>query len=307
MQKKQIAINISLVVSILMLIGKTSAYFLTGSAAILSDASESVVHIFVTCVSLLSIRFADKPPDARHPYGHGRIVLFSIGIEGLLVFCTAIFILVNGIDALINGSHLQKLDSGLLLIFVLTIINLALGVFLVRVGKKENSPALVANGKHVLADMMTSAVVIVGLTAVWLTGFSILDPIVALMAGTYVLFAGASILREAANLSMDEASTEDTERINLTLDALVKNHTISEYHQLRHRRINNEYWIEVHVLVPKDITISDAHERASLVERQLEQLFPTYRVCVTSHIEPEDHCRIHPEGHRVDPLSNDKK
>jgi cation diffusion facilitator family transporter len=301
--QKQIAMSISLGVSVLMLVGKLSAYYVTGSTAILSDAAESVIHIFATGIATFSLWYADRPPDESHPYGHGKVSFFSVGFEGFLIFSAAIYIIFEAVSALIYGPELRRLDLGLIIIAALSVVNLVLGVYLIRVGKKAGSQVLVANGQHVITDMKTSAAVVVGVLLVWLTEIMWLDPVVAIIAAFQILYTGGTLMRDAVGVAMDQVKEEDTEKIRGKLNELATKGVISGYHQLRHRRVDNLHWIEVHMLVPGDLTVNEAHERITKSEKVIESLFKAQDVRVTTHIEPDDHERAHPGGHYYhDPL-----
>ena len=301
--RAQFAIFLSLAVAVVMLVGKLGAYFITQSTAILSDASESVIHIVATGIAAFSFSLAQKPADEAHPYGHGRVVAYSVGLEGLLIFAAAIFILVEAVHAIVTGPELRELGIGLLITGVLAIINLALGRYLVSVGQRSGEAVLVANGQHVLTDMWTSAAVVGGVAVVWLTGVVWLDPAIAILAAIHIIFTGLGLVRDAVNFSMDQVDPNDTARIRTTLTSLVSSGLIVGYHQLRHRKVNSRRWIEVHLLVPGELRVSEAHTRATQVEDELEKIFSEEEVHVTTHIEPEDHDAAHPEGHPEDPLT----
>jgi len=177
----KIAMTSSLVVAVFMLVGKCTAYSITGSAAILSDAAESVIHIIATSLAGFSLWYSMRPADANHPYGHGKIAYFSAGFEGALILVASFAVIGVGIDGLIRGVELRRLDVGLGITAALALVNLGLGFFLVRTGKKTNQLILIANGKHVLTDMWTSAGVVLGVGLVYLTGITWLDPLMAVI------------------------------------------------------------------------------------------------------------------------------
>lgn len=307
MDRKRLAMKASLAVAVLMLVGKFTAFLITGSTAILSDAAESVIHIFATGFAAVSLWFADRPPDTRHPYGHGRIMSFSVALEGLLIFGAAVFIIAEAAVAIVEGPTVHRLDYGLAITTCLAMINLALGWYLIHVGKVEHSPILVANGHHVLTDMWTSLIVLVGVFLVWLTNLTYLDPLCAIVAAVGILYTGSTLIKEAVSSALDEVSPEDTKRIQDVLDALQQEGVISGYHQLRHRKINAALWVELHILVPGKLTVSSAHRLVTKAERRIEAAFVGQEVYITSHIEPDDHQSAHPEGHREDPLSAEQQ
>ncbi|MGB0714781.1 MAG: cation diffusion facilitator family transporter, partial [Phycisphaerae bacterium] len=178
---RKTVMRISLAASALMLSGKSVAYFLTNSTAILSDALESIVHGFATGFAALSLWYAAQPADENHPYGHGRIAYFSAGFEGSLVMMASLSIMYSGVSAFIHGVELDRIGYGLGITGLLACINLVLGYSLIRVGKAHNELILIANGRHVLSDMWTSIAAIVGLVLVVVTGWTWLDPLTALL------------------------------------------------------------------------------------------------------------------------------
>ncbi len=289
--------RVSLAASVLMLVGKLSAYYLTHSVAVLSDAAESVVHGIATGLAAFSLSFSSKPADDNHPYGHGRIAYFSAGFEGALVLVASFTVIYSGITGLLHEPVLNNLGVGLAISGGLTLVNLALGWSLVHVGNKYNSLILVANGRHVFSDMWTTVAAIVGLTLVMYTGQTWLDPVIAIFIGGYIMMTGASLIRKSFAGLMDELDPQTLEILTGGLRDAVERELITEFHQLRCRKINNQIWIDVHVLVPGKLSTMEAHGRVTLVETSLEALFPKYQVIVTSHIEPDDHEAVHPGGH----------
>lgn len=293
----KIAMTSSLVVAVFMLVGKCTAYSITGSAAILSDAAESVIHIIATSLAGFSLWYSMRPADANHPYGHGKIAYFSAGFEGALILVASFAVIGVGIDGLIRGVELRRLDVGLGITAALALVNLGLGVFLVRTGKKTNQLILIANGKHVLTDMWTSAGVVLGVGLVYLTGITWLDPLMAVIVGLNILVSALALIRRAVQGLLDEVDPEHTETLLVCLNQAVARETVIGFHQLRHRATNSIMWIEVHFLLPDAMANAEAHRRATLVEREIQGLFPHYSVQITTHIEPVSHERAHPRGH----------
>ncbi len=292
------------IVAGLMLMGKLGAYGLTGSAAILSDAIESVIHVVATAVAGFSLWFAGRPATQRHPYGHGKMAFFSAGFEGALIFAAAVAIFCAGTLEWIRGPQLRQLDLGLAITAGLAAVNLALGIYLILVGKRYNSLVLVANGTHVLTDMWTSVGVVAGVALVWFTGILWLDPVVAMLVGANILWSGVMLMRRSFQGLLDEAPPDTTQQLLVLLEEARKHGEISDFHQLRHRRSDRDMWIELHVLLPGALPLKQAHLRVTSVEDRMRALFPEFQVHVTSHIEPERHARAHPTGHgnAPDPL-----
>ncbi|HKL88593.1 MAG TPA: cation diffusion facilitator family transporter [Salinibacter sp.] len=296
--------SLSLGVSFVMLVGKLGAAYLTGSTAIFSDAVESVIHLFATGFAGFSLWYASTPPDPDHPYGHGKIAYFASAVEGTLILLAAVGIGWMAVHDLMTGPDLQRLDQGLYVIGALTAINLGLGWYLVRTGRRTNSLVLVSNGQHVLTDMWTSLGVIVGVGLVWLTGIRWLDPAVGLLVAVNILWTATSLLRRSVYGLMDEADPDATQALLDELAEAKEEGVIAEFHQVRHRRAGDQVWIEYHLMFPGDMTIEEAHARSHDVEDEVDALFPDDDVHVTAHLEPRRHDDNHPEGHRepADPL-----
>lgn len=293
----RMAMTASLAVAVLMLVGKCYATWITGSTAILSDAAESVIHIIATGLAAGSLWYAGRPADKNHPYGHGKIAYFSAGFEGALILIASFAVIGFGVEGLINGVELRQLDIGIAITGGLGLVNLVLGLTLVRVGKNTNQLILVANGKHVLTDMWTSLGVVIGVFLVYVTDIVWLDPLMAIFAGTNILVSALNLIRRSFRGLLDEVSLSDTDQLLDCLEKSVHDETIRGYHQLRHRATDSVMWIEVHVLLPDDMLNVDAHARATVVEERVMELFPDFRVQMTTHIEPESHEAAHPVGH----------
>jgi cation diffusion facilitator family transporter len=296
--------GVSLGASVLMLIGKGLATYLTGSAAILSDAAESVIHVFATGFAGFSLWYAATPPDPDHPYGHGKISYFASAVEGTLILIAALIIGGTAVQDLLTGASIGQIDVGLYLMGGLTAVNLALGQYLVRVGRRTNSLVLVSNGQHVMTDMWTSLGVIAGVGVVGLTGVQWLDPVVALLVAANILWTAKGLLRRSIYGLLDEADWEATRSLLDELDAAKAEGVIAEFHQVRHRRAGDQVWIEYHLMFPGQMSIREAHARSHDVEDRVDALFPDDTVHVTAHLEPQRHDDAHPEGHRepADPL-----
>jgi cation diffusion facilitator family transporter len=300
------SMGFSLGVSVLMLSGKVTAFMMTGSSAILSDAAESIVHVFATALVALSLWYTLRPADYSHPYGHGKAAYFSAGFEGGMIIIAALAIIYAAVSSLIRGPNLEQLGAGLLIIAGLTLVNLVLGLYLIRSGRRNNSVVLVANGKHVLTDMWTSVGVVVGVLVVWLTGVVWLDPIVAIVVALNILGTGGALIRESFSGLMERIDPADTEVLLEELDRSRRNGEIVGFHQVRHRRIDDQRWIEYHLLFPDRVTLSDAHARSHIVEDRIRALFPNDITVVTAHLEPRAHEDAHPGGHSepTDPLQS---
>lgn len=297
MDLRRIAMSASIAAAGLMLAGKLGAWWLTGSAAILSDAIESVIHLAATGVAAFGLWWTNQPADEDHPYGHGKFAYFSAGFEGALILVAAMAILATGVRALILGPDLQSLGIGVAITAALALVNLALGTFLIRVGRQTNTLVLVANGQHVLTDSWTSGGVVLGVALVWATGLTWLDPVLAILVGLNIVWTSWSLLRTSFEGLMERTSPEESVRLDETLRAAQAEGLIVAFHQVRHRRIAREVLIEAHLLFDDAATLQEAHRRAGLVERRIGALFPGENVTVTTHLEPACHDDDHPESH----------
>jgi cation diffusion facilitator family transporter len=292
MQQTRFAMWISLSVGLMMLLLKIYAYLLTGSAAILSDAAESVVHNLAVAFAAYSLWFSQKPADSSHTYGHDRISFFSAGFEGAMIILAAVVIIYEAIQKWISGLTLQNIDIGTIFIVIATVINGGLGWYLVRQGKKYHSIVLEANGKHVLTDSWTSLGVIVALVLTMITGWLPFDPLLAIIVALNILWTGSKLIRRSIGGLMDEADPIIDEQLRALLKRETEKRGI-EFHHLRHRNAGNRILIEFHLLFPDHIPIAEAHEQATNIEREIYNSFPI-QLEIISHLEPlECHDEIH--------------
>lgn len=288
------AMTLSLVIGCLMFVMKVSAYLLTGSAAILSDAAESVVHVAAVFFAAYSLRLSYKPADDDHMYGHSKIAFFSAGFEGAMIILAAIYIIYESIHKWMTGLHLENLGSGSLLTAAATLINGALGGYLVWLGRRKNSLILEANGKHVLTDCWTSAAVLVGLGLTVFTKWLPWDPICGIIMAINILIAGGGLIRSAMAGLMDQADPEAHRQLIEMLDRESTHRGLS-YHALRHRSVGDAHWVELHFVFPEGTSLADAHRTATVIEQVVEKSLPP-RAHVTSHLECQgDHDVLHPE------------
>jgi cation diffusion facilitator family transporter len=269
--KKRAAI-ISLSIGIGMFIFKFAAYLITGSAAIFSDAAESVVHVMATGMALYSIILSTKPADDSHPYGHGNIEYFSAGTEGLLIIIAAIFIIYESTLAIIKGPELQQLGVGAIIITIAAAVNLLLGNYLIRTGKKTNSLTLIADGKHVLTDSITSFGVIVAVLLVIFTDILLIDPIIAIVVALNILYTGWKLIRESIGGLMNEANPATFKKLSDTLIQMKNNHWI-DMHELRFWQSGDKVFIDFHLILPYYFNIKQTHEEENLIESKLQKDF----------------------------------
>jgi cation diffusion facilitator family transporter len=284
--KKKAAL-ISLIIGFLMFFGKLGAYVLTGSAVILSDALESIVHIFATSFAFYSLRLSTKPPDTDHPYGHGKIEFFSAGFEGALIVVAAISIIYYAVNDLIYGSEISKLDIGAVIIAAASITNIFLGLYLIRTGKKTNSLVLIADGKHVLTDSYTSIGAFAALILVIITNITLFDPIIAIVLALNILWTGVHLMRESIGGLMNETSDKITKKIADEFEKeRLKNPNWIDVHNLRYWRSGDKYMVDFHLIVPYYQTVNQGHQTMHRLDELLKKIFGTNQVESFIHLDP---------------------
>jgi cation diffusion facilitator family transporter len=263
---------------------KFAAYWQTGSAALYSDALESIVNLVTAAVALLAIQIASQPPDRRHQFGHHKAEYFSAVAEGVLVVVAALLILHEAYDAYVSPRALSHLGGGMALNALAGFVNAGWCAFLIWWGRKQRSPALIADGWHLLADVATSAGVLVGLGLAALTGWSLLDPALAALVALNILWMGWRLTRDSVGGLMDEAvEAEVGRRIR---DVIADNADGAiEAHDVRTRMAGRVSFIEFHLVVPGEMTVSASHAICDRLEAALAEAVPGAEVLI--HVEPE--------------------
>jgi cation diffusion facilitator family transporter len=264
---------------------KTVAWLLTGSVGLLSDAAESVVNVVAAIVALGALRWALKPPDEEHAYGHAKAEYFSAGVEGTLIVVAALSIAIAAVDRLIHPQGIQDVGVGLAVSAAASLVNLAVGYLLLRVGRRERSLVLEADGRHLMTDVWTSAGVIAGVAAVSITGWEPLDAIVALAVAANIVMAGGRLVRRSVGGLMDRALGEPEQRqIETVLERFERDG--AQFHALRTRQAGSRAFVSVHVLVPGAWTVQRGHDLVEQVEAALREQLPY--ATVFTHLEPAE-------------------
>ena len=279
-------ILVSLVVSVILMGLKFLVYYLTHSSAVLSDALESIINVVASGFATVSVWMAAKPPDHDHPYGHGKIEYFSAGFEGALIVCAALGIFYTGIKHLLNPHPLPHLEAGLGLLIGATIVNGLLGYGLLKIGRRTDSVTLMADGKHIITDVYTSGGVVVGLLLVYWSGWLWLDGIVACLVGINILVTGGQLVRQSFSRLMDASDPKLLDRIAQVLEKNRRPEWI-DIHQLRAWRAGNLVHIDLHLVLPKDLSMNQAHNEAKKVEEVLYDYFGG-NAGVLVHMDPCD-------------------
>jgi len=277
------AAAVSAAASVAILALKFTAYLITGSVAILSDATESVVNVVAANVALVSLVVAVRPPDATHQYGHGKAEYISSATEGALIFAAGAWILVTAVQRLIQPVPLRALDAGIAILAVATVANYFTARFLMRVSREAHSIALEADARHLHADVLTTLAVFAGIGLVRFTGREWLDPLVGAALAVNILQSGAGVTRRAIGGLMDTSLPPDEERrIRLILDA--HREDIVEYHALRARRTGSERFLDVHLVLHRTLSVGAAHALCDHLEEHIRGELPG--ADITIHVEP---------------------
>ena len=282
--KLKLAALVSIAMAAVVMGLKFLAYWRTGSAALYSDALESIVNLVTATVALYTIHIALQPADRRHQFGHHKAEYFSAVLEGVLIVVAALLILSEAYDAFVRPRALNDIAAGLGLNAIATGINAAWCAFLIRWGRRQRSPALVADGWHLLTDVFTSIGVLVGLGLATLTGWQFLDPLLAALVALNILWAGWRLVRESVGGLMDEAVTAEVARRIREVIAANAEGAI-EAHDVKTRTAGRMTFIEFHLVVPGSMTVATSHEICDRLEAALIEAVHGAEVLI--HVEPE--------------------
>ncbi|MDD2243752.1 MAG: cation diffusion facilitator family transporter [Dysgonamonadaceae bacterium] len=282
--KKFIYLSIAAAVTTILL--KFYAYYITGSMGLFSDALESCVNLIAAVIALVILNISEKPADKGHEFGHSKAEYFSSAIEGGLIMIAAFSIIWASVPKLINPTQLENVGVGLLFSVIASSVNLAVGLILIRNGKKNRSLLLEADGRHLMTDVWTTVGVIIGVALVKLTGWLILDPIIAIFVAVNIVITGFHLINRSANGLMDAAiPVNEIKKITDYLDSL-KNNSI-EYHSFMSRQAGQRKFISFHLLVPDEWSVKKGHDLAEQVEQTIENMFGDELINVITHLEPK--------------------
>jgi cation diffusion facilitator family transporter len=263
---------------------KLFAYFLTGSVGLFSDALESGVNLIAAVVALFMITLAEKPADEEHAYGHYKAEYFSSAIEGGLIVIAAFSIIWSAVPRIIHPQPLENVGIGLLVSFGASAINLAVGLILIKQGKKNHSITLEADGKHLMTDVYTSIGVLIGIVVVKLSGWLVLDGIVAIGVALNIIWTGYQLMRRSA-LGLLDSSIPEAERLKIANALDTYKDQNLEYHSLMTRQAGQRKFVSLHVLLPGKMSIQEGHDLVEKIERNIRELFDA-PVTVFTHLEP---------------------
>jgi len=275
----------SIAVAIAVTATKYAAYWMTGSVAFYSDALESIVNVVTAIAALIAIRVSAQPADRDHPFGHHKAEYFAAVLEGALIIVAALLILSEAYEALLHPRTLSNIGTGFLINGLATVINAAWGSYLINRGAAWRSPALAADGHHVMTDVWTSLGVLVGLILATLTGWAWLDPVMAALVALNILWTGYRMTKGSLSGLLDEAVSPE---IEAQIHAAIKSSGDGalQVHDIRTRHAGRATFIEFHLVVPGHMTVRESHAICDRIEDALEIGIPG--ADVTIHVEPDN-------------------
>jgi len=282
MNKRQMAF-IAILVGIVVVLVKLFAYFVSNSVALLSDALESIVNIAASVLMFFSVFISEKPADEDHNYGHERIENLSCMIEGLLIVVAALLIVYTAAGRLFATADLLEVNLGIGISMLATGLNAGLSFFLARAAKKSGSAALEGDSKHLLSDVISSAGVWLGLFVAELTGWSVLDPVLAFIVAALIVRIGAGLIWSSSTNLMDRSCPKEEKKI---VEVLLRHKpNFFDFHELKTRRHGNRVFSELHLTVLESLSVEEAHNLANHLEEELKKEMPL--ISLTIHLEPE--------------------
>jgi cation diffusion facilitator family transporter len=268
---------------------KLAAGALTGSIAILTEAIHSLIDLVASVIAYLSVRKADEPADAEHPYGHEKVENLAANVEGFLILVGAGIIIYEATHRLAVGSEVESLGIGIAVMAFSMVANFGVSAILLRTSRRTDSPALAGDAAHLRTDALTSAGVLVGLALVEITGAVAFDSITALVVAVAIVVAGIRIIRRSSGVLVDEALPEnEMDRVEAAL-ASARTPEVAGYHKLRGRRAGSGRWVDLHVQFRSGTSLERAHQIAHVMRDEVESEFPGAEVLI--HLEPETSLR----------------
>ncbi|MFD2146876.1 cation diffusion facilitator family transporter [Mucilaginibacter antarcticus] len=266
MQQQKKIILLSLITGIVLMLAKFSAYFITNSTFVLTDAAESIVNVIASSFAFFSIYLSSQPRDENHPYGHGKIEHFSVFIEGSLILLAGLIIIIKSIYGIFNQAVIHDLLTGAIIIGITGAINGGLGYYMVAKGKNIPSITIEADGRHLITDMVTSAGLVVGLLLIHFTGIAVLDSVLSILVGCYIIFTGYKLVRRSVGGLMDETDYDVVSSVIKMLNEKRGDEWI-DVHNFRAQRYGNELHIDCHLTLPYYFDLNRVHEEVSAVDK----------------------------------------
>ena len=259
--------------------------WLTGSISILAQATDSLLDLFAAVVTFSAIRFAAKPADAKHPYGHGKVEDIAGVGQGVFILVTAGLIIYSSIERITKGASVELIESGMAVMLFSIMVSVFLSRHLLKVSRRTNSVALEANAHNIAADVYSASAVLLGMLVVRFTHFSIIDPILAIGVAAYVLKVALDTIRKPMSSLLDE-KLPSLEQSAIEQSLEKHRQEVAGFHALRTRRAGSQSYIDLHLVMNKDISLEQAHRICDQVEAEIRSVLPD--ASVTIHVEPCD-------------------
>jgi len=269
---------------------KVVAWWLTGSVGLLSDAAESVVNLVAAILALCMLIVAARPPDSNHHFGHDKAEYFSAAVEGVMIFIAAVFIIVSAIDRFLHPRPLGQLSTGVVISSGAAVVNGVVGMILIRAGRRYESPTLIADGKHLWTDVVTSVGVVIAIILVWITGWELLDPIIALAVGVNIIVTGVRLVKDSTQGLMDITLPDEENQALAQILACFSTDDVS-FHGLRTRLSGSQRFAVVDMLVPGKWSVKQGHDILEEVEQKVREEFPGMHIFL--HLEPREDPRAY--------------
>ena len=275
---------ISVVSNTLLVAGKGAVGFLTGSVSILAEAVHSAVDLLAALIAYFAVGVADQPPDEAHAFGHGKYENISGTVEALLIIGAAAYIAYEAIARIVHGAEVEHLGVGMVVMLISAVANWVVSARLFKVANETDSIALEADGQHLRLDVYTSAGVLVGLVVVYLTDIVLIDRLRGLAVAAWIGWIGLQLSAKAVGPLLDLGlPVQEVERI---VSILHSDEKVLGYHKLRTRKAGGQRHIDVHLIVPKAMSLTEAHDLAEEIEDRIRAEFD--RVVILTHVEPEE-------------------
>ena len=283
MRKKQAAI-IALVGGIIIFFLKITAFFLSNSVALLSDALESIINIIASALMFFAISISQRDPDQTHEYGHQKIEDISRLLEGVLIIIAAIFIINAAISRLFTASYLTELNLGIIISIIATVINLGISYLLLHTAKKTGSAALEGDSRHLMSDVISSVVVWIGLFLGQIFSLDFIDSLLAFIVAGFIIKMGFNLVLKSSRCLMDQSCVNEEK----TISAILKRHEYRyiDFHDLKTRRSGNRVFAELHLSVNSSLTVKKAHDLTDHLEKEVKQQCPNLNLII--HVEPKE-------------------
>ncbi|HEY1407004.1 MAG TPA: cation diffusion facilitator family transporter [Spirochaetota bacterium] len=279
MSRKQNYAKLSIASNLVLILLKIFVGILTGSVSIVSEAIHSIMDLFAAIVAFFSVKIADLPPDENHPYGHEKVENISGVIEALLVFAASVLIIIGAAKKIISREPIESIGVGFIVMFISSCVNAVVSKVLYKVAREEESVAIEADALHLKVDVYTSLGVGVGLLLIWLTGWTILDPILAILIALFILKEAWEMLRKAFKPLIDESlSDEDIRLIKKSVERYKD--VCIDVHEIRTRRSGKIKHIDFHLSLPDNITMKEAHDICDKIEYDIEKKIRNTKVLI---------------------------